>query len=294
MYYPEGMVVMRCPSCGGTSTAQIAPNYFECTSVRPYPNGDSVPLPGICGHRFQSGGPEVSSQLCWCGTFAIRQCRNCKNFMCGEPGHSARYGSVWYCTPCHGELMDRQRAKKENLEQETDAEYAKLPEVPADTLARWIAGELPDSSFVDGRTHQTSTWTCGKVHSLVNTQRNIHQVPLGKNNSLMLTSGGVMREDGECHWNVMVVAHDKPFNLVRSGLAHYGERPDRRSDEAFKLLREGLAQRLEDERRWSQSIAKKNKERKETGHQSWSAALLRLSVLITLILLGISVIIASR
>src|ERR1700734_336703 len=96
---------MSCPRCGGNAYAVIAPGYFECTSTILVPGPVAtaqgtviMPVPAtVCSHRYQAGTP-VTTQVCSCGTFAVGQCRDCNDPVCGDC--SLVITSQRLCKPC--------------------------------------------------------------------------------------------------------------------------------------------------------------------------------------------------
>ena len=123
-----------CPVCGGSDRTQIAPGYFECTSVvygtAPGP-GYGAPPTGqlgpqhvttsrICGQRFQTGAPLPSPLGCTasgCGFFAVGRCSQCGAPVCGQ--HLGDHQGTSLC-PIHlaearAEVSARARAQQEAM-----------------------------------------------------------------------------------------------------------------------------------------------------------------------------------
>lgn len=111
-----------CPRCGGSDRRPLAPNFFECetqvlSDVVPrgvQGNPTDVPLYGPCGHRYQEEVP-IGGAKCFCGMFAVGECRECDRPLCGD--HGGRYGRGAFLCYQHGlEARQRETAAREEAE----------------------------------------------------------------------------------------------------------------------------------------------------------------------------------
>lgn len=113
------MATVSCPTCGGTSSRALAPNYVECTSqvlrnVIPagaQGNPVDVPLYGSCGHRFQTGPSPAGAAQCTCGMFAVGRCTTCDQPLCGD--HVDRYAGQVMCEAHAAALRTSDRRRDE-------------------------------------------------------------------------------------------------------------------------------------------------------------------------------------
>lgn len=160
----------KCPRCGGIERRILTPNFFECTSQvltgvvprSPQGNPTEIPVYGVCGHQYQEGAAAASGGTkCSCGIFAVGECAQCGEPLCGQHG-AHYYGGEFLCYE-HGsaakrrEAEDREKAAqaaslrsrqeldeaKEAVERETASRYAAAPGFPtAPATGHELAGAL--------------------------------------------------------------------------------------------------------------------------------------------------------
>jgi len=164
---------VACPTCGGTSRDQIAPNYWRCSTVLVTETGGpglTDPRLGppvirherVCSVEYQDGGVlSASAPTCECGTFAVGRCQGCGTMVCGS--HSSLYEDERVCDGCReAREIVVQRAATEAAEAERaavaeakaraveqGAERARyvgsLPSFPGEAIVAFLRGELRSS-----------------------------------------------------------------------------------------------------------------------------------------------------
>jgi uncharacterized Zn finger protein (UPF0148 family) len=111
---------MGCPRCGGSSRRELAPGYYECTSITerpgymPGPQGTWIPGPErvVCGYKYQEAVSAALGQ-CECGIFAIATCQHCGTPLCGA--HAHKWHGRIYCRTHQRELA-AEEARAEAIE----------------------------------------------------------------------------------------------------------------------------------------------------------------------------------
>lgn len=135
---------MKCPSCGGSSTRPITPNFVECTATLwtrvatgAHPSGIQGPpfrdISQPCGHRFHTGAASSTALPCaTCGTDSIGTCSSCGSRACGD--HSGLLEDRRTCSSCMPLARNRRQADEQARAQaqakanadRADAEHAQL------------------------------------------------------------------------------------------------------------------------------------------------------------------------
>lgn len=124
----------ECPACSGAAKRSVAPGYWECQSVIQETVSGLVPdqatppwlrrmrpvayvTERVCGQRYQTGETSAGTPKCWCGTFSIGECAQCRTPICGD--HS-RLAAARICVAC----ITKEEAAQARAEAKRAAERA--------------------------------------------------------------------------------------------------------------------------------------------------------------------------